>query len=57
MHVAGLFRYPVKSMAGESLHHVRLSAAGLRGDRVRALRDPQTGAIVSGKHPQRWRAV
>lgn len=43
MNVAGLFRYPVKSMAGESLQDVHLSAAGLKGDRVLALRDRQTG--------------
>jgi uncharacterized protein len=31
--VAGLWRYPVKSMAAESLDHVEVSWHGLAGDR------------------------
>lgn len=34
MHVAALWRYPVKSMAGEPLSRVEITSAGLAGDRV-----------------------
>jgi uncharacterized protein YcbX len=33
MHVAELWRYPVKSMAGESLDMARVTAEGIEGDR------------------------
>src|SRR5262245_47603434 len=36
--IAGLFRYPVKSMAGEPLEAVELGWHGLDGDRRLALR-------------------
>src|SRR4051812_17078566 len=34
MHVAELWRYPVKSMAGEQLHQAELRLDGIAGDRV-----------------------
>jgi uncharacterized protein YcbX len=34
MHVAALWRYPVKSMAGESHSRVGVTASGLDGDRI-----------------------
>jgi uncharacterized protein YcbX len=34
MHVAALWRYPVKSMAGESVRRVHISSSGLAGDRI-----------------------
>ena len=34
MHVAGLWRYPVKSLAGEGLDHAHLNLDGIIGDRV-----------------------
>jgi uncharacterized protein YcbX len=34
MHVAALWRYPVKSMAGEPLTRAEVTASGLAGDRV-----------------------
>jgi len=44
--VAGLWRYPVKSMAGEALHEVGVSWHGVAGDRRWAfVRD---GAVSSG---------
>lgn len=33
LHVAGLWRYPVKSMAGEALNEARLGPHGIPGDR------------------------
>ncbi|MCR9279708.1 MAG: MOSC domain-containing protein [Pseudomonadaceae bacterium] len=47
--VAGLFRYPVKSMAGEHLEKARLDANGILGDRAWALRDDVIGGLRSGK--------
>ena len=46
MHVAALWRYPVKSLAGEPLDHARLDIDGVVGDRsvhVRGAHGPLTG--------------
>lgn len=46
MHVAALWRYPVKSLGGELLHAARLTADGVADDRavhVRDARGPLTG--------------
>ncbi|PRX47826.1 hypothetical protein B0I33_105409 [Prauserella shujinwangii] len=34
MHIAGLWRYPVKSLAGEPLDTARLTGDGIEGDRI-----------------------
>jgi uncharacterized protein YcbX len=47
--VKELFRYPVKSMAGERLDSVEVGRRGMVGDRVWALRDEEGGAITGGK--------
>ncbi|MBX9791895.1 MAG: MOSC domain-containing protein [Pirellulales bacterium] len=52
--VAAIWRYPVKSMAGEQLDAVEIGSAGLLGDRGRALREVATGAIVCAKNPRKW---
>lgn len=54
-HVAELFRYPVKSMLGESPGALELSAAGVAGDRKLALVDLETGLVATAKHPRLWR--
>jgi MOSC domain-containing protein len=49
--VDALWRYPVKSLAGESLSEVELTAHGVRGDRVvhvRTPRGPLTGRTRHG---------
>ena len=46
MHLAEIWRYPVKSMAGERLDAVELGRDGVPGDRlvqVRERNDPNTG--------------
>src|SRR5213594_5180687 len=47
--VAGLWRFPVKSMRGEQLQEVDVTARGIVGDRAYALIDKDTGKVVSAK--------
>ena len=47
--VVGLWRFPVKSMAGEQIAEAELTERGLVGDRCYALVDVQTGKVVSAK--------
>lgn len=54
MAVTELYRYPVKSMLGESLHRCRIDERGLAGDRAYALVDVETGTVASAKVPRLW---
>src|SRR5215212_1291841 len=47
--VAGLWRFPVKSMRGERLEQAELTEHGLVGDRAYALIDADTGKVASAK--------
>jgi uncharacterized protein YcbX len=47
--VAGLWRFPVKSMLGERLEQAELTERGLVGDRSYALIDADTGKVASAK--------
>jgi uncharacterized protein YcbX len=47
--VGRLWRFPVKSMGGESPMEVELTAHGLLGDRVYALLDLETDKVVNAK--------
>src|SRR5258708_31642295 len=47
--VATLWRFPVKSMAGEQLQEVEVTERGVLGDRAYALTDKDTGKVVSAK--------
>ena len=55
--VRELWRYPVKSMLGESLSAATVAGRGLQGDRLFALIDGETGHVVSAKNPRRWPAM
>jgi hypothetical protein len=54
MTITGIFRYPVKSMLGESLASCVLDADGVPGDRAYAVVDEESGAVASAKVPRRW---
>jgi len=56
VHVASLYRYPVKSMVGERLEVADVVARGLRGDRLWAVRD-EDGKLGSGKSSRRFRKM
>lgn len=52
--LAQIWRYPVKSMGGERVSTSSLAAEGIDHDRRWALRDVETGKIISAKRPARW---
>ena len=52
--LSSLLRYPVKSMAGEELNAVDVSARGLCGDRAYVLADPVSGKVGSAKSVRRF---
>ena len=54
--VAQLYRYPVKSLAGERLDRVDIDARGVVGDRLWSVRDPD-GRFGSGKTTRRFRRM
>jgi uncharacterized protein len=51
MRVAELWRYPVKSMAGERLESAEVTADGIVGDRVVHVGGPGGRVITSRSHP------
>jgi uncharacterized protein YcbX len=52
--VAGLWRYPVKSMMGEELNATEVTKYGLLGDRRFAVIDLATGKVAGAKNPRKW---
>jgi len=52
MWIAELWRYPVKSMAGERLETAEVSGGGLVGDRVVHVAGPGGRVITSRTHPR-----
>jgi uncharacterized protein YcbX len=49
LHVAGLWRYPVKTLAGETLERADITTLGIAGDRVVHVRGPE-GVRTSRRH-------
>lgn len=54
--VTGIWRFPVKSMAGEALEAAAVDGRGLVGDRAWAVYDAE-GKLASGKHTGRFRRM
>jgi uncharacterized protein YcbX len=52
--VASVWRYPVKSMAGEQLSTGELTTRGLLGDRAYALVDAEDEKVATAKNPRKW---
>jgi uncharacterized protein YcbX len=52
MKVMEIWRYPVKTMAGEKLQRARLGPLGIDGDRVVHVEDIQCRVITSRSHPR-----
>lgn len=52
--MAGLWRFPVKSILGEELEKVEVTEWGLVGDRAFRLVDVGTGRVASAKNPKSW---
>ncbi len=52
MKVTEIWRYPVKTMAGEKLQCARLGPLGIEGDRVVHVEDAQGQVITSRSHPR-----
>jgi uncharacterized protein len=50
MNVAQIWRYPVKSMAGERLDRARIGSLGIEGDRVVHVEDAQGQFITARSH-------
>jgi uncharacterized protein len=51
MYVAEIWRYPVKSMAGERLAEVTVGPLGLEGDRVVHVEDARGRVVTARTHP------
>lgn len=52
MKVVELWRYPVKTMAGEPLERARIGPLGIEGDRVVHVEDAGGGVVTSRSHPR-----
>lgn len=52
MKVAQIWRYPVKSMAGERLNRARIGSLGIEGDRVVHVEDVRGRVITARTHPR-----
>jgi hypothetical protein len=55
--VTQVWRYPVKSMQGETLTPAAITERGIVGDRAYTLLDRTSGGIASAKNPRKWGAL
>ena len=55
--VQALWRYPVKSMLGDSPSQLDVDPRGIRGDRAYALWDHSSGRVASAKNPRLWQGL
>ena len=52
MKITEIWRYPVKTMAGEKLERVRVGPLGVEGDRVVHVEDARGRVVTSRSHPR-----
>lgn len=52
MHIAELWRYPVKTMGGERLERARIGPLGIEGDRIVHVEDGRGRVVTSRSHPR-----
>ena len=52
MRITEIWRYPVKTMAGEKLQRVVMGPLGIEGDRVLHVEDASGRVITSRSHPR-----
>jgi len=52
MKVVEIWRYPIKTMAGEKLQRARIGPLGIDGDRVVHVEDADGQVITSRSHPR-----
>jgi len=52
MTVTEIWRYPVKTMAGEKLQRARIGPLGVEGDRVVHVEDVRGQVVTSRSHPR-----
>lgn len=52
MHVAEIWRYPAKSMAGEKLQHATLGELGIAGDRIVHVQNERGRVLTSRRYPK-----
>ena len=52
MHIAEIWRYPVKSMAGESLDHAMVSPSGFDGDRLIQVYGDRGRVVTARTYPR-----
>lgn len=57
MRIEHLYRYPVKSMLGETMTALHVDRGGADGDRRWALVDQSTGRVASAKQARLWRGL
>ena len=53
LHIAQLWRYPVKSLLGERLPTVRVVDDGIEGDRIWGIQDCRDGRILTARREPR----
>ena len=51
MRISEIWRYPVKTMAGERLRHAVVGSLGIEGDRIVHVEDGRGRVITSRSHP------
>ena len=52
MHVKELWRYPIKTMAGEALQRAGVGPLGIHGDRILHVENARGRVITSRSHPR-----